>query len=232
MRKPNKGSEKKGVRSSSSPALTKELAELDSKIRVCTLCRLCESRTNAVPGAGRVESLKLMLVGEAPGRNEDLAGKPFVGAGGKLLDSLLHEAGIERSDIYITNIVKCRPPENRKPLYDEIDTCTKNYLASQVELLKPELICTLGTTALEYFTGDKVMGKARGRLIRTDKGTLVLPTYHPASVFRNRSFRTLLLQDLKKVKSVLEEIEKGGNRQPTAADLSEDNNTTLDRFSS
>ncbi len=213
-----------GAGRSKSSTLKSEFSELDSRIRVCTLCRLSQSRTNAVPGDGRTDSPQLMLVGEAPGRNEDLAGKPFVGAGGKLLDSILKEAGIERSDVYITNIVKCRPPDNRKPLGDEVETCTENYLEKQIELLKPKLICTLGATALEYFTGSKVMGESRGKLIKTNSGRLVFPTYHPAAVFRNRSFRALLQQDMKKVKSIIAEMDRG--ETPTM----ENGESTLDLF--
>jgi uracil-DNA glycosylase family 4 len=183
------------------------IEDLNAKIRKCTLCKLSISRTNAVPGDGRTEGLELMIVGEAPGRNEDLKGSPFVGAGGKLLDTLLESGGLKRNQVYITNIVKCRPPNNRKPEKDEVSTCTSNYLEKQIELLKPKLICTLGATALEYFTGEKVMGKSHGKVMTNLKGQKIFPTYHPASVFRNRSFRAVLEADLKKIPSILKEID-------------------------
>ncbi|MHB8566288.1 MAG: uracil-DNA glycosylase [Nitrososphaerales archaeon] len=187
------------------PKEESELEALDLKIRQCVLCKLCEARTNAVPGNGKTGQLKLMIVGEAPGRNEDLAGKPFVGAGGKLLDTLLENAGLKRDQVYITNIVKCRPPNNRKPEKEEVSTCTSNYLDRQIELLKPKLICTLGATALQYFTGEKVIGKFHGKLMRGNKGHLIFPTYHPASIFRNISLKGLLEKDLKEIEGILAE---------------------------
>lgn len=183
------------------------IKEINEKIRKCTLCGLSTSRTNAVPGDGRIEGLDLMIVGEAPGRNEDLQGKPFVGAGGKLLDTLLESCGLKRNQVYITNIVKCRPPNNRKPEKDEVTICTSNYLERQIELLRPKLICTLGATALEYFTGEKVMGKFHGKVMTNLKGQKIFPTYHPASVFRNRSFRALLEADLKEIPGVLRDLD-------------------------
>jgi uracil-DNA glycosylase len=179
-----------------------DMAELDRKIRACTLCRLHESRTNAVPGAGNTKEAELMFIGEAPGRKEDATGEPFVGAAGKVLSDILAEAGLDRSKVFITNIVKCRPPQNRKPLPDEVKTCTSNYLDHQIKLLNPKLICTLGATALEYFTGEKKIGDARGKLTKSKDGHLVFPTYHPASVFRNRSLKSTLEQDIKSIRSV------------------------------
>ena len=187
-----------------------EISKMDAKIRICTFCRLHESRTNAVPGTGKIQSLEIMFVGEGPGRNEDLVGKPFVGSGGKVLDSMLKEAHLDRSDVYITNIVKCRPPENRKPKDDEVETCTSNYLDTQIEILKPKLICTLGATALEYFTGEIDMGKNHGKIVRSKRNCIpIFPTYHPAAVFRNGSLRAILREDIKKIPVVLKEIEKG-----------------------
>ena len=185
----------------------KEIEELDSRIRSCKLCRLSKTRTNAVPGFGKLKGVDIMLVGEAPGRNEDLEGKPFVGAGGKLLDELLSLAGLKREELFVTNIVKCRPPDNRKPLEDEIEICTSNYLERQIELLKPKLICTLGATALEYFTGRKRMGEFHGKLTRTRLGIALLPTYHPASVFRNPEYRRLLQEDLALLPEILRSLE-------------------------
>ncbi len=185
-----------------------EMSNLDEKIRVCKLCRLHEGRTHAVPGSGRIKGLEIMFVGEGPGRSEDMQGEPFVGAGGKLLDSLLEQAGLNRSEVYITNIVKCRPPDNRKPLDDEIETCTSAYLEDQIRLLRPKIICTLGATALEYFTGEKSMGAAHGKLVRRKDGKVIFPTYHPAAVFRNQSLKAVLGEDIKKIPSMLKEIKK------------------------
>ncbi|MDG7001709.1 MAG: uracil-DNA glycosylase, partial [Nitrososphaerota archaeon] len=159
---------------------TTRMKEMDRVILGCRLCRLHAWRTSAVPGHGRIEDVEAVIIGEAPGRNEDLEGKPFVGSGGKLLDELLKKAGLDRKEVYITNVVKCRPPENRKPEKDEVEICTKNYLDKQLEVLKPLLIVTLGATALEYFTGKKKMGEFHGKLTNTKYGIPLLPTYHPA----------------------------------------------------
>ena len=193
--------------------ITSQITKIDAKIRTCTLCRLHENRTNAVPGTGKTIDLDLMIVGEGPGRNEDAAGKPFVGPGGRVLDSMLREAGLERPEVYITNIVKCRPPENRKPLDDEIETCASHYLENQIELLKPKLICTLGATSLEYFTDETNMAKNHGRLLRSKKGLAIFSTYHPAAVFRNNSLRQVLREDIKKIPSVLKELTENSNQK-------------------
>ncbi len=191
--------------------LSSQISKIDEKIRKCTLCRLCETRKNAVPGTGKVKKLELMLVGEAPGRNEDKEGKPFVGAGGRVLDSMLKEAGLKRSDVYITNIVKCRPPENRKPFDDEVETCTSHYLENQIELLKPKLICALGATALEYFTNQTNMGENHGKLLSSFSGLAIFSTYHPAAVLRNNSLRQVLQEDIKKIPPILKQLKEENN---------------------
>jgi uracil-DNA glycosylase len=186
------------------------MKKLDEQIEKCKLCRLWESRTNAVPGFGNIEDVEVVFVGEGPGRNEDLQGKPFVGAGGKLLDELLANAGMKREQVYITNIVKCRPPKNRKPKPDEAETCTSNYLEKQLDLLNPKLVCTLGATAMEYFIGETKMGENHGKLAKSEKiGIPILPTYHPASIFHNRSLRGLLQNDLRKIPEILKTMENG-----------------------
>ncbi len=185
-----------------------EMKKLDDRILGCTLCKLSEGRTLAVPGTGLIGS-EVVFVGEAPGRNEDQEGKPFVGSGGKLLDELLKNARLDRSSVYISNVVKCRPPNNRKPEDDEVRMCTSNYLEKQIALLKPLLICTLGATALEYFTGMSKMGEAHGKLVKSRGGTPLLPTYHPAAIFRNPSYRELLQEDLQKIPKILEELKRG-----------------------
>lgn len=189
---------------------------LDEAILRCKLCKLSTTRTNAVPGTGLVENVEVVFVGEGPGRNEDLEGKPFVGSGGKLLDELLSNAGLDRNRVYITNIVKCRPPNNRKPDDDEVKICTSNYLERQIEILKPLVVCTLGATALEYFTGKKKMGEAHGKLTKTKGGITLLPTYHPAAIFRNPSYRELLQVDLKRINAIISEVKKNGSEKQTS----------------
>ena len=195
-----KGSREKG----SDPK--EALEALHQKIKSCTLCRLSQTRTNSVPGFGKIIGTEVVFVGEGPGRNEDLEGKPFVGAGGKLLDELLSSAGLKREDAFITNIVKCRPPGNRKPESDEVEICTSNYLETQIELLRPLLICTLGATALEYFTGETRMGEWHGKLMHTKRGIALLPTYHPASIFRKPEYKQLLQQDLAMIPKIIAEL--------------------------
>jgi uracil-DNA glycosylase family 4 len=192
--------------------ISSRVSRIDTTIRNCKLCRLHVGRMNAVPGDGRIQDVDVMIVGEAPGRNEDRAGKPFVGSGGKLLDSILKEAGLDRSEIYITNIVKCRPPNNRKPKGDEVETCTSNYLKKQIELLKPKLICTLGATALDYFTGETKMGENHGKLIRSKTGLAIFPTYHPAAIFRNRALKGVFSDDMKRITSALKQLQEEGNQ--------------------
>jgi len=191
------------------PVLSFQVMEdLDTLIRGCTLCELFRSRTKAVPGEGKTRSPELMIVGEAPGRNEDLKGRPFVGAGGKLLDSLLEKAGLRREDVFITNVVKCRPPKNRKPKPEEIEICAKHYLENQIKLVSPKLVCTLGATALQYFTGEKTMGSNHGKLLESKSGYKVYPNYHPAAIFRNRPLKQVLDEDLTRIPSILKQFER------------------------
>lgn len=154
------------------------LVQLAEQIRVCVKCPLHESRTQAVPGDGK-RSAKVMIIGEAPGRDEDKSGHPFVGASGRFLDQVLQGTGIERKDLFITNIVKCRPPNNRTPKKNEVDTCTSNYLFEQIERIDPELIVLLGVVAAKKLLNVKNINEARGRIIE-QAGRKYLVTYHPA----------------------------------------------------
>src|SRR5919199_3890922 len=142
----------------------RRLDELAAEIRVCTKCPLWESRTLAVPGDGKYTS-KVMIIGEAPGKEEDESGHPFVGSAGRYLDHVLEGTGIDRNDFFITNTVKCRPPGNRTPKKLEVDTCTSNYLFEQIELINPKLIMLLGLVAAKKMLGVKTLGEARGRVI-------------------------------------------------------------------
>jgi len=155
----------------------------------CTKCRLSKGRTRVVAGNGPCNA-KLVFVGEAPGRDEDVTGVPFVGRAGKLLDTALMEAGVERVTVYVTNIVKCRPPRNRKPRKDEACTCAELYLSSELATVRPTVICTLGQTATEYFIGLKGnMSEVVGRefaLTAGDRIVKIIPSYHPAAVLYQR----------------------------------------------
>lgn len=169
----------------------RELASLDMDALArlahgCRKCRLAASRTNVVFGVGRADA-DLMLVGEAPGYHEDRRGEPFVGPAGQLLDRLLNEVGLSRSDVYIANVLKCRPPNNRDPLEDEIEAC-KGFLARQLDLVGPLVIATLGNFATKLILGRTVgITKLRGRIFPYRNGSAVIPTYHPAALLRATS---------------------------------------------
>lgn len=159
----------------------------------CPLCKLSRTRTNAVPGEG-VPLAKIMFVGEAPGKNEDAKGRPFVGAAGKLLDSALDKAGLKRSEVFITNVVKCRPPENRIPQDDELEAC-RPYLERQISLINPRIICILGRTAFSSLLGGGSITASRGKII-TSKGRKYFLTIHPAAAIYNRSLKSVLERDI------------------------------------
>ncbi len=180
------------------------LGELAEQIRVCTRCPLCASRTLAVPGDGP-PSAKFMIIGEAPGRDEDLSGHPFVGASGKFLDSVLAGSGIDRGDFFITNTVKCRPPKNRTPKRGEVDTCTSNYLFEQIELINPKLIMLLGSVAVKKVLGLKTIGEARGRVIEHE-GRKYMVGYHPAVRFYRDDLGEKVKEDFARLKSELKKL--------------------------
>ena len=159
-----------------------ELELLAAEAAGCIRCRLSESRTQVVFGVGAFDA-DVMLVGEAPGRNEDLQGEPFVGAAGKLLDRLLGEIGLERDDVYIANVIKCRPPGNRDPRPDEIDSC-KGYLRTQLTLVDPRVVVTLGNFATKLLLKRNVgITRLRGQVYPWWRRHLV-PTFHPAAALR------------------------------------------------
>jgi len=159
------------------------LGDLRARALVCTDCRLSETRTNVVFGVGDPDA-GLMLIGEAPGQNEDLQGEPFVGAAGRLLDLLLDEIGIAREEVYIANVLKCRPPGNRDPLQDEIDAC-KGYLREQIRLISPEVVMTLGNFASRLLLKtDTGITRLRGRAYQWWLGSVLIPTFHPAAALR------------------------------------------------
>jgi uracil-DNA glycosylase family 4 len=149
-----------------------------------------------VPGEGQL-SAKIMFIGEAPGRSEDDEGRPFVGAAGRILDNLLRKAGIERSQVFITNIVKCRPPNNRVPEEDELTAC-RPYLDRQIALIKPKVICILGRTAYSSLLGGTSITANRGKIVKKG-GQKYFLTFHPAAVIYNKDLRSALQADLKKL---------------------------------
>lgn len=173
------------------------LEDLKSRIISCQLCRLSESRTNAVPGEGSAGAT-IMLIGEAPGAEEDHTGRPFVGRAGRLLDKLLAEAGVERSQIFITSVVKCRPPANRKPKSDETRICARTYLRPQIDLINPKIVCLMGNVASSALIGRQGVTSIHGQVY--DGRFLV--TFHPAAILRNMNLKEAFVSDLKNVRNI------------------------------
>ena len=180
-----------------------QLAAVAREACGCTRCGLSETRTKVVPGSGSGK-VPLVFVGEAPGRDEDLQGEAFVGRAGQLLTKVTAAIGIDRRDVYICNVLKCRPPNNRNPLPDEIEACSP-YLVRQLEILKPRVICTLGLFATQLLLNTKMpIGKLRGRLFKF-RGIPLLPTYHPAALLRNPNLKRAVWEDVQLLRKTLDE---------------------------
>lgn len=171
--------------------------QLESSIVNCKRCKLCQNRTNIVFGIGN-KNADIMFIGEGPGADEDKQGLPFVGKAGQLMNKALEGLGIDRGEVYIANIVKCRPPSNRVPENDESEACL-NYLRNQVILVKPKIIVLLGSTALKNILGkDYSITSSRGKWIER-KGILYMPTWHPAALLRDETKKIEFWKDLKQV---------------------------------
>jgi len=190
----------------SSPSSSKDSLYLSLKERIlnCQKCHLSQGRKNAVPGEGNLGT-ELMFVGEAPGRDEDIQGRPFVGRAGQLLTKIIHAMKFKREEVYITNIVKCRPPENRNPHKEEIEMC-QDYLREQLEMIKPEVIVTLGKVAADLFIQSKLgMTALRGSFYEFNN-IKVMPTFHPSYLIRNegnKEIKKMVWEDMKKVMAFL-----------------------------
>jgi len=183
-------------------SLPNTLESLQKQAQNCHLCELSKSRQKVVFGEGNPHA-DLLFIGEAPGVTEDSSGKPFVGRSGELLTKMIENVlQISRSDVYITNIVKCRPPNNQVPTPTQAHTC-QPYLLKQIALIKPKLIVTLGATAYNYLTGDETeISKIRG-ILHTQNGYTLIPTYHPSYLLRNPSAKKEVFEDLLKVKELM-----------------------------
>lgn len=190
--------------------MTGDLSQLHEKIKICRLCGLCEKATQAVPGEGNFDA-EIMFIGEAPGRDEDLQGRPFVGAAGKFLTQMIESIGLTRDDVFITNIVKHRPPNNRDPLPDEVEACWP-YLEDQVKAIKPKLICTLGRHAMNRFLPDLKISEVHGQAKRykgfSDETQIYFPLYHPAAALHNPNLKETLIYDIKKIPILLKKIKE------------------------
>lgn len=183
---------------------TKLLEELHQEVLTCHKCPLHKTRTNLVFGVGN-SMAGLMFVGEAPGREEDLQGEPFVGRAGQLLTKIIEAIGLKRSDAYIANVLKCRPPDNRNPLPEEIVLCMP-YLMKQIEIIQPKVLCALGTFAAQTLLNTKEpVGKLRGTF-HDYHGIPAMVTFHPAYLLRNPNEKIKVWEDMKKVRDLLSEL--------------------------
>lgn len=190
--------------------------EIESAVRECDACRLCDERHSAVPGEGRRDA-DIMLIGEGPGEQEDLSGRPFVGPAGQLLDKMLNAIGLKREDVFICNVVKCRPPRNRTPERDEAEACLP-YLRAQVALVRPRIIILLGATAARNaISPDIRITRDRGAWFEKD-GVYLIITYHPSALLRDTSLKRAAWDDFKSVKDKAIEL---GIVWPEHADISE-----------
>ena len=192
------------------------LEEVASRVRSCRDCPLGNIRTNAVPGEGPADA-RIMFIGEGPGYQEDRQGRPFVGPAGRFLEDLLGSIGLKREDVFIANMVKCRPTNNRDPLPAEIAACSK-YLDRQVQLIKPDLLVTLGRFSLAKFFPKETISRARGRARQVD-GLTVFPIMHPAAALHRQELRKVIEEDFKAIPGVLKgvsapQVEQAGAAQP------------------
>ena len=182
------------------------IERIAEEVRVCPLCELARTRTNAVPGTGNTRA-RIMLIGEAPGWQEDKEGLPFIGASGKFLTELIASAGLTREEVFITNIVKCRPPGNRDPFPDEISACAP-YLDRQIALINPEVIVTLGRFSMaRWFPGERI-SKIHGQA-KKDGRRMIVPMYHPAAALHQSALRATIQEDFARLPKWLAEAERG-----------------------
>jgi len=191
------------------------LEKIHQEVTNCSSCPLHKKRTKAVPGEGNPNA-EIFFIGEGPGKNEDLEGRPFVGAAGKFLDEMLRSVNLERKDVFIGNVIKCRPPNNRDPENSEIETC-KNYLYRQIKSIKPKIICTLGRFSLGLLlpgcsisqvhgSPKKLLFNSKSHSLHPIKSVILIPLYHPAVALYRGTMREILLEDFKKISKVLKQI--------------------------
>ena len=191
-----------------------EFDDLDQRIKTCTLCGLSKTRTTAVPGEGS-RTADIMFIGEGPGFYEDRDGRPFVGPAGKFLDELLASIDLKRENVYITNMVKCRPPNNRDPLPTETQAC-QSYLDKQIEMISPKVVVTLGRFSFSKFFVGESLSKARGKPRRW-RNLMVYPMYHPAAALHNPKLRPVIESDFSRLPSLIGEATQMPEEEPEAA---------------
>ncbi|MBX5443588.1 uracil-DNA glycosylase [Sphaerobacter sp.] len=190
--------------------MTASLDTIAAQVRVCTQCELHRMRTNAVPGHGNPNA-EIMFIGEGPGWHEDRQGLPFVGAAGQFLNEMLQSIGLSRDEVFVTNVVKCRPPGNRDPLPDEIAACSA-YLDAQIAAIKPKVIVTLGRFSMARWFPNERISRIHGQPRRFGD-VVVVPMYHPAAALHQSSLRATIEADMAKLPQILEEV-----RRETAAE--------------
>ena len=209
-----------------------ELEKLAKQIVVCTKCELHRSRKKAVPGEGPTHT-EIMLIGEGPGFHENEQGRPFVGASGQFLDQLLEQAGVTRKDVWITNVVKCRPPGNRDPLPDEIETCTSNYLQHQIEIVNPSIIVTLGRFSMGLFFKAAKITQIHGQM-RKVGNRFVIAMYHPAAALHQMALKPAIMADFAKLPELLKEaraeLGKSGSKGKEPVKKEEDEPKQMNLF--
>ncbi|MBN1459053.1 MAG: uracil-DNA glycosylase [Armatimonadetes bacterium] len=188
------------------------LEQIHDQIRSCRLCPLCRNRTKAVPGEGASHA-RIMFVGEGPGGEEDRQGRPFVGAAGRVLDQQLRRIGLSRRAVFITNIVKCRPPGNRDPKPEEIEAC-RDYLLSQIALIQPAVICTLGRFAAQTLLDTNVSITREHGKPRRVSGIVYVPIYHPAAALHQPQLASALEADFAQLRSLLKDDSAASRKRP------------------
>ena len=183
--------------------VTFSLKMIQEKVKICQKCDLCITRKNAVPGKGN-QNADIVFIGEAPGKSEDLSGEPFIGIAGKILNDALENAGLTRNGVYITNIVKCRPPKNRIPNEIEKISCS-NYLEDEIAIINPKIICLLGNTPFYSILGGKEISKNHGKFISKDN-RMYFVTFHPAATIYNQKLGKVFKNDIKKLVKELQKL--------------------------
>ena len=185
------------------------LHKISEQVAACPKCALSKTRTKAVPGAGDPQA-DIVFIGEGPGFNEDQQGLPFVGQAGKFLDELLASIDLRRGDVYITNVIKCRPPNNRDPQPGEIEACAP-WLEQQLDIIKPRVIVTLGRFSMSRYFKGQTIGRIHGQPKQID-GVTVVPMYHPAAALHQASLRSTIMEDFKKLPEILQELRQSAER--------------------
>ena len=198
------------------PENNDKLNAIREECRTCRQCTLARGRHKVVPGEGP-HKVQVMFIGEGPGRNEDQQGKPFVGQAGMVLDELLSAAGLKREEVFITNVVKCRPPNNRDPLPEELSAC-RHWLDAQIEFLDPKIIVTLGRFSMARFIEDARIGRIHGQAFEIE-GRKVVTMYHPAAALHNPALKDSILADFAKLGSIIKKLSPTSNAVPATVEV-------------